>query len=220
MPVMQDIEQRVEVFGFVYSEHLPHPQRLMDYYNNNAKAFVESTLHVNMQPLYSYFLPLLPDKANILDLGCGSGRDSKAFLEQGYQVTAMDACLRIAALAEVVIGHEVLVERAQDMTFLRQFDGIWACASLLHIPLAELPGVFVRLARALTPCGVIYCSFKYGMGEHHRKGRHFTDMDEVSFERLIQENPYLQIQKYWVTVDRRPERKQQSWFNGILVRSG
>jgi len=182
----------------------------MDYYNDNAAAFVESTLHVDMRPLYSYFLPLLPDKANILDLGCGSGRDSKAFMKRGYRVTAMDACLKIAALAEAVIGQKVLTERAQDMAFLHRFDGIWACASLLHIPLAELPEVFVRLARALTPGGVIYCSIKYGAGEHLRTGRHFTDMDELSFDGLIKGVPDLQIQKYWVTVDRRPERKQLS----------
>jgi len=77
----------------------------MDYYDDNADSYVKSTLRVDMQPLYERFLPLLPAQAHILDAGCGSGRDAKCFIQNGYQVTAFDASVKIAALAEKVITH-------------------------------------------------------------------------------------------------------------------
>jgi SAM-dependent methyltransferase len=189
----------------------------MDYYENNAKAFVESTLRVDMQTLYQRFLPLLPERAYILDAGCGSGRDAKTFIERGYQVTAFDASAEIAALAEKEIGQPVQVQRLQDIQYQNQFDGIWACASLLHVPAKELPDVFRRLARALKPNGVIYCSFKYGQAEYEKQGRWFTDLDEAGLRVLVDEIEELAIKGLWVTADRRPGRGQELWLNGILV---
>ncbi|EGV51672.1 tellurite resistance protein [endosymbiont of Riftia pachyptila (vent Ph05)] len=189
----------------------------MDYYENNAKAFVEATLWVDMQLLYQRFLPLLPERAHILDAGCGSGRDAKSFIERGYQVTAFDASAEIAALAEKEIRQPVQVQRLQDIQYQHQFDGIWACASLLHVPAKELPDVFRRLACALKPNGVIYCSFKYGQGEYEKQGRRFTDMDEAGLGMLVAELEVLAIKELWVTADRRPGREHELWLNGILV---
>jgi len=189
----------------------------MSYYDNNAEAFVESTRLVDMQPLYQRFLPLLPRQSHILDAGCGSGRDAKQFIAQGYKVTAFDASAKIAALAEKEVGQSVSVQRLQDIPYQNQFDGIWACASLLHVPGNELPAVFYRLARALKPNGVIYCSFKYGQGEHEKQGRRFTDMDEAGLWVLVDEVDGLAIKELWITVDRRPGREQERWLNGVLV---
>lgn len=189
----------------------------MGYYKNNAKAFVESTLHVNMLPLYQCFLPLLQERASILDAGCGSGRDTRYFINRGYQVTAFDASAEIAALAEKEIGQPVQVRRLQDIQYQNQFDGIWACASLLHISAEELPGVFRGLARALKPNGVIYCSFKYGRGEYEKQGRRFTDMDEAGLRELVDEIEALAIKELWVTADLRPGREHEQWLNGILI---
>ncbi|MBA1332534.1 tellurite resistance protein [Candidatus Endoriftia persephone str. Guaymas] len=189
----------------------------MDYYENNTKAFVEATLWVDMQLLYQRFLPLLPERAHILDAGCGSGRDAKSFIDRGYQVTAFDASVEIAALAEKEIRQPVQVQRLQDIQYQHQFDGIWACASLLHVPAKELPDVFRRLACALKPNGVIYCSFKYGQGEYEKQGRRFTDMDEAGLGMLVAELEVLAIKELWVTADRRPGREHELWLNGILV---
>jgi SAM-dependent methyltransferase len=193
-----------------------HINNNMDYYENNAKAFVESTLQVDMQPLYQSFLPLLPESAHILDAGCGSGRDAKYFVERGYQVTAFDASAEIAALAEKEVGQSIAVQRLQGIQYKNQFDGIWACASLLHVPAKELPDVFRRLARALKPNGVIYCSFKYGQGEYEKEGRRFTDLDEAGLWALLEEIGELAIKELWVTADRRPGRAQERWLNGVL----
>ncbi|RLJ17525.1 SAM-dependent methyltransferase [bacterium endosymbiont of Escarpia laminata] len=189
----------------------------MDYYEKNAGAFIESTLQVDMQPLYQRFLPLLPRYAHILDAGCGSGRDARHFIKNGYQVTAFDASTEIAALAEKEIGQSVQVQRLQDIHYQNQFDGIWACASLLHVPAKELPDVFHRLTDALKPNGVIYCSFKYGRGEYEKQGRRFTDLDEAELQSLVGETETLTIKELWVTADLRPGRDHERWLNGILV---
>lgn len=189
----------------------------MNYYERNAKMFVETTRMVDMQPLYQRFLPLLPKRACILDAGCGSGRDAKLFIEQGYKVTAFDASVNIAVLAEKVTGQPVTVQRLQDVQYQQYFDGIWACASLLHVPVKELPDVFHRLVRALKPRGVIYCSFKYGQGEHEKQGRKFTDMDETELQILVDKVDGLIIKELWTTADRRPGREQEQWLNGVLL---
>ncbi len=191
-------------------------RKLMNYYTNNAKAYVESTLHVDMQPLYQRFLRLLPERAYILDAGCGSGRDARYFVEHGYQVTAFDASVEIAVMAEREIGQIVQVQRFQDIQYQNQFDGIWACASLLHVPTKELSNAFHRLAHALKPEGVIYCSFKYGQGEYEKEGRRFTDMDEAGLRALVGENESLVIKELWATADRRPGREHERWLNAIL----
>jgi SAM-dependent methyltransferase len=189
----------------------------MDYYKENARAFVESTLQVDMRPLYQRFLPLLPERALILDAGCGSGRDAKSFIELGHQVTAFDSSVEIAALAEKEIGQPVHVQRVQDIRYEKEFDGIWACASLLHVPAGELPDVFRQLARALKSNGVIYCSFKYGQDEYEKQGRRFTDLDEAGLSALMNEISVLTIKDMWVTSDRRPARQDERWLNAILT---
>lgn len=191
----------------------------LDYYELNAKAYVESTICVDMQPIYRHFLPLLPIKAHILDAGCGSGRDSLYFLSLGHRVTAFDASTKIAALAEKNIGQPVNVLRLQDLQYKNQFDGIWACASLLHVAGNELTDVFRRLVCALKPDGVIYCSFKYGKNEYDSQGRQFTDLDEHALQELVAVTEALAIQELWISADRRPGREQERWLNGVLCRS-
>jgi SAM-dependent methyltransferase len=192
----------------------------MDYYKNNAKAFVESTLQVDMQPLYQRFLPLLPKRALILDAGCGSGRDAKSFIELGHQVTAFDSSVEIAALAEKEIGQPVQVQPVQDIRYQQQFDGIWACASLLHVPYSQLSDVFQRLNQALRPGGVLYASFKYGSGEHERDGRYFTDMNEGDLAMLLGKMDSFSEVQTWVTEDRRPGREGEQWLNTLLRAEG
>ncbi len=191
----------------------------MDYYKINACTYVKSTLHVDMQPLYQRFLPLLPERAHILDAGCGSGRDARYFIVHGYQVAAFDASAEISALAEKEIGQPVQVQRLQDIQYNNQYDGIWACACLLHVPLSELVSVFLRLHRALKPGGVLYASFKYGSKERERDGRQFTDMNEAGLDQLLNEVDGFSKIDVWISQDRRPVRAEEKWLN-ILLRAG
>ncbi len=127
-----------------------------DYYQQHAEMFFADTVEVDMTPLYRRFLSLLRDQAQILDAGCGSGRDARAFADLGHHVTAFDASPALVALAETQLGQPVQCLRFQDIAWQEQFDGIWACASLLHVPAAELPEVMQRLCKALKPGGVLY----------------------------------------------------------------
>src|SRR5829696_2513263 len=148
------------------------------YYEANAERFVEDTFEVDMRPLYAPFLTLLPAGARVLDAGCGPGRDSLAFVARGHEVTAFDASEAMARLASRRTGLPVLRLSFDRVGFEVGFDGVWACASLLHVPRRDMPGVLHRLARALEPHGVLYASFRHGDGEAVRGGRLFSDYRE------------------------------------------
>ncbi len=187
-----------------------------NYYCKNADTFIQNTFNVDMTSLYDHFLPLLPEKAHILDAGCGSGRDSMEFRKKGFKVTACDASPTLAKWVTEQLAIPVEVIEFQAFEWHNQFDGIWACASLLHVPNSELPLVISRLSRALKPQGVIYLSFKYGQGERFQAGRHFTDLNEAGLEALLETAPELSLQHRWVTEDIRPERQSEQWLNALV----
>jgi len=187
----------------------------LKYYQDNAQTFFNGTVNVDMSSLYETFTRHLAPGARVLDAGCGSGRDAKAFLEMGYQVEAFDASSAMVELAREHTGLPVQVKTFAEVDWKEEFDGIWCCASLLHVPAVELPGVMRRLADALKPGGVWYVSFKYGDGEREVDGRRFTDMDEEGLQRLLETVPRVEIESLWTTHDKRPERNEV-WLNGIL----
>ncbi|MEA3642071.1 MAG: class I SAM-dependent methyltransferase [Lamprobacter sp.] len=188
------------------------------YYDAKAQSFFAATVDVDMSSLYEPFLRELPAGAAILDAGCGSGRDARAFRERGYAVTALEPSAALAALAEEYCGLTVEIRRFQDIDWSGRFDGIWACASLLHVPLAELPQVLRRLAQALRPGGTLYASLKYGRGEREQGGRWFTDLDNAGLEELLSLVPMLKVVKSWTSADRRPDREGERWLNALLSR--
>ena len=196
---------------------MPDPTRT--YYQEYAAAFYAGTVEVDMTPLYDRFLPLLVDGAAILDAGCGSGRDALAFARLGYSVTAFDASPALVALAERHIAQPVHCLRFQDMTWRDAFDGIWACASLLHVSIAELPDVMAGLRTALKPRGILYASFKYGSGEREHHGRRFTNLDEPGLAELLRQIPELEEVETWTTGDLRPGREAERWLNTLLRRT-
>lgn len=185
------------------------------YYNNNAQDFYDSTIALNMQMLYRQFLPLIPAGGAILDAGCGAGRDSKAFLDLGFDVEAFDASEKLALLASELTGLKVAVDFFQTFASKKTFDAIWACASLLHVSLLDLPAVFSSLSDMLKSEGVFYCSFKYGEGEVARNGRVFTNLNEYGLAMLIKDLP-LRIKQQWRTADLREGREDEQWLNVIL----
>lgn len=193
-----------------------HVDPTIAHYEAEAEPFFNATVEVDMTPLYAPFLARLTAGAAILDAGCGSGRDARAFRERGYEVTAMEPSSPLARLAEAHCGLAVEVRRFQDIDWCERFDGIWACASLLHVPLAELPDALGRLARALRPGGILYASFKHGHGEREHGGRRFTDLDEAGLAELLQQVPQLAPLETWITADRRADREHERWLNGLF----
>jgi SAM-dependent methyltransferase len=192
-----------------------NPNKTLQYYNETAQTFVQGTIDADLRKLHRRFLRLLPIQAHILDLGCGSGRDSKAFLDAGYQVTAIDGSVGCCHLAGEYIGQPVLCQTFAELDFDQAFDGVWACASLLHVPYAELTDIFRKVARALRPGGYLYASFKYGDFEGERNGRYFTDLDEERLAALIEPVVGLEIVETFVTGDVRDGRGGEKWLNVI-----
>ncbi len=188
------------------------------YYEDHAKDFFEATVYADMGAHYKPFLEKLTKSAHILDAGCGSGRDSLNFINLGYKVTAFDASQKLCSLAQEHIGQEVLHMRFQEMTFEDVFDGIWASASLLHVPSEELTDVLQRLKKALKPTGVLYAGFKYGAFEGERNGRFFHDLTENKAKELFTPLGFT-LEKMWITKDVRPERVDELWLNIIAVKS-
>ena len=184
----------------------------LGYYNENAAAFVDSTLDVSMNEIYREFIPHLVQGSHILDAGCGSGRDALYFQRLGYRVTAFDASEAVAALARRKTGLPIACRTFYDVDECNVYDGIWACASLLHLPETEIPGVLERLWLALKPGGVMYASFKVGDGERESGGRHFTDADEEKATRWFELVDGIVELTLWRTQDQRPDRHEQ-WLN-------
>jgi SAM-dependent methyltransferase len=189
------------------------------YYDQHAEEFVRDTLGVDMSALYEPFLALLPPGGHILDAGCGSGRDALAFKSLGYAVTAFDASPVIAQLATEVIGQSVEVLRLQDMKFDETFDGVWACASLLHVPGSELDAVLSLLTYSLCPGGVLFMSFKWGESEEVRNGRLFNSHTADSLARVLSAHSALAILNLWQTSDQRPGRQDERWVNALVRRT-
>ena len=188
----------------------------IDYYNLNAENFIEDTQNVDMHQAQDKFLHLLNEGAAILDFGCGSGRDTRYFLNKGYQVTATDGSAEICRFASRYTGIVVKEMLFQELDAINTYDGIWACSSILHLPKKELLSVTQKMCDALKNTGVIYTSFKYGDFEGEHNGRYFIDFTEDSFQEFIAEIPELMIEDYWITGDVRPGRGDERWLNIIL----
>jgi len=191
----------------------------IDYYEKHAAQFCEDTLGVDMTPLYQRFLPLLPQRGHILDAGCGSGRDARAFAAQGFRVTAFDASRTLIKTAEQYLGQPVHQLRFEDIGWQRRFDGIWACASLLHVPEAELDDAMLRLRNSLKSGGILYASFKHGAGERDSDGRRFTDLDEAGLSALLGRVEGLEELETWATGDLRAGRETELWLNTLVRRT-
>ncbi|MFC1515552.1 class I SAM-dependent methyltransferase [Thermodesulfobacteriota bacterium] len=195
----------------------PDPVRTtLDYYESNAKAFFENTVSVDMTSLYRPFLDLVPQAGAILDAGCGSGRDSKYFINNGFKVVAFDYSPELVRLASEHIGQDVLLLSFDDLNFEKQFDGVWACASMLHLPKQKMSVALSKLKNALKNNGILYASFKYGDAELYRNNRYFSDYDEESFNELLKDHLRFTPIKYWKTSDLRPEREHEKWLNILL----
>lgn len=187
----------------------------LEYYQHHADDFFNSTVNVDMRSLYTPFLERIPKGGRILDAGCGSGRDSKAFLQQGYRVEAFDATGEMAKLANQHTGLPVKQMTFSDVDAFNRYDGIWCCASLLHVSAAELPDAMAKLARALKPGGIWYVSFKHGDGERVKDGRRFTDLNEQRLNTLLAGLAGITLVGHWITEDKRPDRSEM-WLNALL----
>lgn len=190
-------------------------KKTLDYYDINALGFFESTFKVDMESLYQPFLSYLSDHAFILDLGCGSGRDTLAFKNKGYQVAATDYSKELVDKASQLTGINVRFESFYELSEQNQYDGVWACASLLHCERKRLPEILEKILKALKVNGICYMSFKYGEGDRYKDGRQFTDMDELQVQNLLKIFDNILLLQQWITIDKRPDHNED-WLNIIF----
>lgn len=187
----------------------------ISFYDAHGHDFFDRTVNIDLNHLYDTYVKYLPEHAHILDAGCGSGRDSKAFLERGYRVTAFDASETLVELARNYTGLDVQQMTFEDITYQSQFDGVWANASLLHIPYKDLPSIFEKMIATLKKNGMFYASFKIGRGERIvEDGRHFTFFDEAHMRDFVAQIPNLLIEEIVITADARGNRPD--WLNVFM----
>lgn len=190
----------------------------LEYYNSKAHEFVNNTLNVNFTDTQDRFLKLLPDNGYILDFGCGSGRDTKYFKDKGYNVNAIDGSEELCQIASEYSGIEVKHMLFKDLNEKDKYDGIWACASILHLSKIELKAVLEKMIRSLKKNGIIYTSFKYGEFEGMRNERYFSDFTERTFKEYIVNTEEIDIEELWITTDVRQGRGDEKWLNIIMRR--
>lgn len=188
----------------------------LNYYNKFANEFTHGTFSVDFSEIQQRFMDKLMSGAYILDFGCGSGRDTKSFIECGFRVDAADGSEEMCKFASANTGIDVKHMLFQELCEVDRYDGIWACASILHLPKGELKQVLLKMSKALKNDGVIYTSFKYGDYEGERNGRYFSDFTIESFMDFCDDIEDLIIEEYWITTDVRPGRGDEKWMNLIL----
>ena len=186
------------------------------YYDNNVDTFIRETRNVDFSMVQNLFLSKLEKGMRILDFGCGSGRDTKCFLDKGYLVEAIDGSIEMCQAASRYAGMEVKQMLFQELNVVDKYDGIWACSSILHLTAVELKDVLKKMSLALKDNGIAYVSFKYGTFEGERNGRYFTDMTETTFAKVLEAVNSFDIEEQWVTGDVRPGRGDERWLNVIL----
>ena len=190
--------------------------KTLKYYNENAQSFASGTVSVKFTEVQDKFLEKLNLDAYILDFGCGAGRDTKYFLSRGYQVDAVDGSEQLCRIASEYTGIKVRQMLFQELDEKEKYDGIWACASILHLPKKQLREVLKNMYAALKSEGWIYTSFKYGKFEGERNGRYFTDFTTDTFKEFIHDMHGLKIEEHWITGDVRPGRGEEKWLNLLL----
>lgn len=187
------------------------------YYDANAEAYAKQTYHADLSHLYVPFLALLPRNARILDVGCGGGRDMRVFRERGYKPFGIDPSTALVKIARQYSGAEVAVAKVDELEFEENFDGVWACASLLHLPRAELPNGLMHIHRSLIAGGVLFLSVQAGHGEEFGEdGRFYTRYDESEIRIGVHALDF-DILETWKTSDALLGRTEICWIN-LLAR--
>lgn len=188
----------------------------IDYYNNNADRYFRNTVNANMSGCCDRFLKYVVPGGIIIDIGAGSGRDIKYFLDRGYVVDGIDASEEMCRLASTYSGIKVNCEKIQDWHPDMKYDGIWANASLLHLKYAEIEEFICRTSNYLRPNGVLYVSVKKGIQTgNDADGRFYTGFSNNMAEQLSMSNKEFEVVELWETADIMG-RSETTWINIIL----
>lgn len=190
----------------------------LKYYNENAVDYTEQTKYGDLKEIYAKFLKLLPKGAKILDFGCGSGRDSKYFIENGYKVTAIDGSEKMCKLATQYINQKVKCMKFEELTDETLYDGIWACSSILHVERENLSDILRKMIKALKKGGIIYTSFKIGDYCEIKEEKYYNYITKNILEKILKEvNSHCKIIDYFESNTKtNVNRPVASWGNYLI----
>ena len=163
----------------------------------------------------------------ILDAGCGTGRDTVKFIKEGYQVIAFDASPAMVRkcnkeiddlkkssdtkIAEIANSSKCLEMTFDEVDFRNEFNGVWASASLLHIPRFRLENTINKLIKALKKDGAIYLSLKYGNGSIELGNRQFYYYKAYMIKKILRKIEGLKIIEIWLT-NNKAEEVKRPWY--------
>ena len=187
---------------------------MSNYYDVNAKEYIENTINCDMSFHYQKFLKYLPKTGKILDIGFGSGRDMIYFKSLGYEVEGIDTSIEFVNNMKKQ-GFNVGFKSACELNYNNEYDGIWACASLLHVKREQLEEVILKCIKALKEDGILYCSFKYGNKEVKKHNRYFNYINEEIIKSIVIDNK-LCLGESYLTNDVRVDRENEIWINVII----
>lgn len=187
-----------------------------NYYENNAERYAAETFSADMSEQYQSFLSLLKKGAKILDVGSGSGRDACYFQKQGYQVTALEPSKNLGREIRKVFSGEIVCSDIQNYRPTERYDGIWACASLIHLQEEEVLQFFEKIDQYLNDNGIIYISGKNGLSTGKvEDGRFFLEFTDQLVEKILTVNKQLKLEQLWYTEDV-SGRRGFRWLNVVL----
>ena len=189
---------------------------MSNYYESNAERYAAETISADMSEQYQRFLLLLKKGAKILDVGSGSGRDVCYFQKQGYQATALEPSKNLCREIRKVFSGEIVCSDIQDYRPAERYDGIWACASLIHLQEEEVLCFFKKIDMYLNDNGIVYASGKSGISTGEvEDGRFFLEFTEQLIEKILTVNKQLQLEQLWYTEDV-SGRRGFRWLNVVL----
>ena len=134
----------------------------INHYNKNAMKYFFDTEYIDMSDISNMFLDQLDMGDLILDAGCGVGRDTKHFIKEGYRVISFDASEKMVEICNRYPFAYCTHNTFHSIKYIEEFDGVWACASLIHLSWEELKTALQQLYNATKSKGVIYFSLKTG----------------------------------------------------------
>jgi len=190
--------------------------KTIEYYNTNAREYFDRTFTAEMSSIYEHFTKFLKPGSHICDLGCGSGRDSKYFVSQGFTVMPIDGSPEMCKLASNFLKQKVICQKFEEIDYENEFDAIWACASLLHVQKNKLSDIIEKLIQAARDNAVIYICFKRGNSERIVNGVFFSDFNQDEILDLLLKHESLKLLEVWVSDDVRNQIKNPQWINIIV----
>lgn len=193
--------------------------RTIKYYNHNGEKYAAKTLNLQLSGQWTEFSTYIKPKGKILDIGCGSGRDMIKFQQLGFMTEGIEPSHAMAKIARQNSGsivHEIPVEK---MAFQNKFDGVWACASLLHVHEKNILPVIEIILNSLKINGYFYFSLKHGCGQtRHDDDRLFVYYNEHTIRKITDQLNYIKVVRIWTTEDS-AKRPDDLWLNCIVKKS-